>query len=408
MSEGEPRRVLVVGNYSGRNAGDAALLEGLLRDVVRAYPEADLRFRVPTISPGFVRATYPENVEPVGLLPWHLSLKILGVPIVREVLRADLVLVTDAILFDRKLYNPLHNYLHTLSWVLPLGARRGVPVVLYAVSLGEIRTEAGERCLRRVLGAARSVLVRDRESAAMARSLAPEGVAPALVADCAFSSEPAAEARVEEICRRRGLFRSGRPVLAVNVNAYLDRYVGEPGERIGDAAFQAIVAGALDRAVERLGVDVLFVQTQVMDLPMAEGILRRVAERERFALVSNRDLGHDELAGLLGRAGALVGMRTHSLILAARVRTPLGGIVTYPKTAGFLASVGLGEERLEFDGFDQEALWRFLRSVWERRDAIRGRLEETVPEQERLARRAAEGLRPWLGPADAPVESARP
>lgn len=348
MSEGEPRRVLVVGNYSGRNAGDAALLEGLLRDVVRAYPEADLRFRVPTISPGFVRATYPENVEPVGLLPWHLSLKILGVPIVREVLRADLVLVTDAILFDRKLYNPLHNYLHTLSWVLPLGARRGVPVVLYAVSLGEIRTEAGERCLRRVLGAARSVLVRDRESAAMARSLAPEGVAPALVADCAFSSEPAAEARVEEICRRRGLFRSGRPVLAVNVNAYLDRYVGEPGERIGDATFQAIVAGAL------------------------------------------------------------VGMRTHSLILAARVRTPLGGIVTYPKTAGFLASVGLGEERFEFDGFDQEALWRFLRSVWERRDAIRGRLEETVPEQERLARRAAEGLRPWLGPADAPVESARP
>lgn len=398
MAHGESRRVLVIGNYSGRNAGDAALLEGLLRDAREAFPSADVRYRVPTISPSFVRATYGDDVEPVGLLPWHLSLKILGVPIVREVLRADLVLVTDAILFDRKLYNPLHNYLHTLSWVLPLGASRGVPVVLYAVSLGEIRSEAGERCLRRVLATARKVLVRDRDSAETARTLHPGGPEPELVADCAFSVVPAGRDRVAQICRTEGLFRSGRPVLAVNVNAYVDRYVGAGGERIGDDRFQAVVARALDRAVERLGVDVLFVQTQLMDLPMAEGILRRVGAPDRFALASNRDLTHNELAGLLRRADALVGMRTHSLILAARVRTPLGGIVTYPKTRGFLESLGLGDQRLEFDAFDTESLWRFLRSVWERRDEIRRRLEGAVETQERLARGAADALRPWLGP----------
>jgi polysaccharide pyruvyl transferase WcaK-like protein len=150
--KGNPVRVAVIGNYSGRNAGDAAILGGLLRDITETYPERDFAFEVPTINPGFIRRAYPEYpVRPVGLLPWHLSVKILGLPIVRCVLRADLVLVTDAILFDHKLYNPLFNYLHTLSWVLPMAARRGVPIVLYNVSLGPVYTEAGRDWLIRVL-----------------------------------------------------------------------------------------------------------------------------------------------------------------------------------------------------------------------------------------------------------------
>ena len=108
------KRINVLGNYSGRNAGDAAILGGLLQDIMAVQP--DVRFTIPTINTRFVRETYAEfPVKPISLMPWTLSVKILGLPTLLGVLRADLILVTVAILFDRKLFNPLFNYLHTLS-----------------------------------------------------------------------------------------------------------------------------------------------------------------------------------------------------------------------------------------------------------------------------------------------------
>lgn len=385
----------MIGNYSGRNAGDAALLEGLLREITRAFPDRALRFDVPTINPRFVRETYRDHdVRPVGLLPWNLSLKILGLPIIRTVLGADLVLITDAILFDRKLYNPTFNYLHTLSWVLPMGAKRGVAVVPFCVSLGSLSSEAGRRCLTRVLEASAALITRDRDSAELGRELA--GTEAVIAADCALSSVVADDARIDEICRERGLFASGRPVLGFNVNAYVDAYVRERGEGIGTDRFQEIVAGAIDRAISELDVDVLFVETQVMDLAMAEGVIGRIRQRDRVAMVSNRELTHNELAGLLARVDALVAMRTHALILASSSHTPVCGIIVYPKTQGFLDQIDSGDMTIEFDGLTEETMWEPIADLWARRDELRARLSRSVERERAKVADAAGRLAPWL------------
>jgi len=100
------KTICVLGNNSGRNAGDAAILGGLLEDISALYP--GVLFLVPTIRPSFVAENFRRyNVRPVSLMPWNLSLKILGLPVFSSTSGADLVLVTDAILFDLKLYNPL-------------------------------------------------------------------------------------------------------------------------------------------------------------------------------------------------------------------------------------------------------------------------------------------------------------
>ena len=396
MKQTRPARIAVIGNYSGRNAGDAPLLEGLLREVTGAFPDRALRFDVPTINPRFVRETYRDfDVRPVGLLPWNLSLKILGLPIIRTVLGADLVLITDAILFDRKLYDPTFNYLHTLSWVLPMGARRGVPIVPFCVSLGSLSSEAGRRCLTRVLEASSALITRDRDSAELGRELA--GMEAVVAADCALSSVPAGAARVDEICRARGLFASGRPVLGFNVNAYVDAYVREAGGGIGTERFQEVVAGAVDRAISELDVDVLFVETQVMDLPMAEGVIAKIRRRDRVSMVSNRELSHNEIAGLLARVDALVAMRTHALILASAAHTPVCGIIVYPKTRGFLDQIDSGDMVIEFGGLTEENMWASISDLWERRDALRARLGRSVERERARVGDAARGLAPWLG-----------
>ena len=134
------KKIAVIGNNSGRNAGDAAILGCLLKDISSRFKRVE--FWVPTINTKFVRESFENyGVKSVGLMPWNLSAKILGLPTLRTILKSDLVLVTDAILFDRKLYNPLFNYLWTLSKVLPLAKKRGIPVVLYNSSLGPVRTQ---------------------------------------------------------------------------------------------------------------------------------------------------------------------------------------------------------------------------------------------------------------------------
>src|SRR5512136_2594472 len=144
------KKINVLGNFSGRNAGDAAILGGLLQDISAIYP--DVEFSVPTINAAFVRKNFSAyNIRPVPLMPWNFSAKIFGLPVFREALNADIILVTDAILFDRKLYNPLFNYLWTLSLVLPRAWKKGTPVVLYNCSLGPIRTAAGHKALQQIL-----------------------------------------------------------------------------------------------------------------------------------------------------------------------------------------------------------------------------------------------------------------
>ncbi len=84
------KKVCVIGNFSGRNAGDAAILGGVLHDLDERYN--DLQYIIPTINAGFVKRSYSEyNIRPVGMMPWNLSVKIAGLPIILSVLQSDLV-----------------------------------------------------------------------------------------------------------------------------------------------------------------------------------------------------------------------------------------------------------------------------------------------------------------------------
>ncbi len=61
---GHVKKICVLGNFSGRNAGDAAIL-GSPRGCPSRHP--DTLFAVPTINPGFVRRAHARyRVKPVG------------------------------------------------------------------------------------------------------------------------------------------------------------------------------------------------------------------------------------------------------------------------------------------------------------------------------------------------------
>ena len=389
------KKVTVIGNFSGRNAGDAAILGGVLRDVSSRFKR--VKFDIPTINTQFVdRSFYFYNIKSVGMMPWNLSAKILGLPVVRSVLTSDLILVTDAILFDRKLYNPLFNYLWTLSKVLPLASKRGIPVVLYNCSLGPIRTRAGRYALEQVLNSAELLILRDVESVELLERL--ELSHPNIVegADCALNAEPAGDKRFQEICATEGLFQSERPVIGFNVNSYVDAFVRKDGASFGRETLVRLYAETVDRVIESLGVDVIFVETQHMDMKIAGAVLASIKQRERVRLISNKKYSYNDICAVLRRLELFVGMRTHSLILSSAMGIVPVGIVTYPKNRGYMRTIGLEDNLIEFADLSTEKFVQLIRSVYERRNEIKEKMIPNLLREKAKARDAVNQLMPFL------------
>lgn len=388
-------KICVIGNFSGRNAGDAAILGCLLEDVSELYPDA--HFDVPTINPGFIRRHYGKyNVRPVSLMPWNLSLKILGVPIVRSVLSADLVLVTDAILFDLKLLNPLFNYLSTMAMILPIAEKRGIPIVLYNVSLGPVSTALGIKCLERVVRSARLVVVRDTESIDILDRAGIKRSDLLLGADCALNVNATQGRALEEILVRGNLGLEHGKAITFNVNSYVDVFVRNGGKGMSAEELIKLLGEAINRIIERLCVEVVFAVTQPMDLGITHRVMEELTRTENVRMISNVDLTYENLAGVFSRAAIHVGMRTHSLILASAVNTPIVGIIATPKNRGFIRSIEQDAWMIEFPALTADRLCEVVFEVYEKRDAVRAAMKPVVEREKAKARSTARLLAPYL------------
>lgn len=389
-------RVCVLGNFSGRNAGDNAILGCLMHDVAAQYP--NVRFVVPTFNPAFVRKHFSQyDVEAVSLKPWALSLKIFGVPIFRAVLSSDLVLVTDNILFDMKLFNPLFNYLSTLSLVLPLAKKRGIPVVLYNMSLGPVKTPTGKRMFERVIKSCDQIILRDDQSRELLDRLKLPYPRLTQAADCAVNARPVSSERLQTIIRETGTFTNPKGTIGFNINAYLDAYLRGDGTNADKQLFSDVIAQSVDRLIEQTGLDVLFFVTQVMDIRITMEAVDKVRHRDRVKVVSNRDYTYEEITALLSKAELLVAMRTHAVILASSVCTPVVGIISYPKTAGYLKAIEQDKWMVAFGDLTVERLTALTLEAYQQRDPIREAMKPVMQREKAKASHSAVLLSPYLG-----------
>lgn len=379
--------ITLLGSSSGRNAGDAALMSGLMDTVDEACGER-LLYEIPTIKPEFVRRSYANRTRPVGMMPWHLSVKMLGVPTLRSVMRTDLTLLFDAILFDRSLYNPLFNFLSTLALLLPLARKRGKRMACFDVGAGPVDTPAGQRMLRDVAELMDFITVRDRESLDILKAIGVQNPRILLAADAAVNVRPSDDGRVADILRSVGL-EPGEEILAININQYLDTWARPRREPMGKDRFLQVYADAINRVADETGASVLFVATQHHDVAITKELMGRITKARKTAMVGNVTHSHYDVKGVLGACSLLFAMRLHASILGASALIPSMGLAYQPKVEFFYNSLGLGDCSLAFDGFTVDGVTHHLLRGWERRSDIRTRLEKRIPALQAEARKPA-------------------
>ena len=371
------RSITLLGSSSGRNAGDAALVSAIMDSLDKVLGEK-LLYEIPTIKPDFVKREYAHNVRALSILPWNLSVKMLGLPTYRSVLRTDLSLIFDAVLFDRALYNPLFNFLSSFYLMLPAAKKRGKRLGCYNCGLGPVTTKTGRKMLRELLENMDFITVRDEGSFRLLEELGVENPNRLLTADAALNAPSSPDDRVQQIIRSAGL-NPGDEILGININSYIDTWAGTGRQSIGKEKFLAIYSESLNRVAEKLQVPLLLIATQHNDISITRELLSRVRSKAPVAMLDNRSLTHVDVKGVMRSLALLFAMRLHAAILASSELTPIAGLAYQPKVAFYFEMLGLKSQCHSFNDFNVQYLTDAILQGWEERKKIGQTLAAEIP-----------------------------
>lgn len=389
--KGEHPVITLLGNNSGRNLGDAAIMSAIFDSVTKELPNAE--FLVPSIAPDFIDKNYSSKFKAKGVdvRPRTLSMRLLGLPTIMALKRSDVALICDGIIFGYKLFSP-HNFLITLIFVVPLARLVGCKVVCFSCGIGPFPTRLSEIFARWVINLCDLVIMRENDSKQLCEEI---GVTKPIqvTGDAAFLNYISSDEKAKEILKSEGVDLA-RPILGLNVTPYLDSWL-KASERVSDAdSYLNTVAESILEAKKQIkaknGEDpecVLFSCS-----PMDEKFTHELASKINAKVIDNtRFLSHD-IQAVMKQCGLLMGMRFHSLVLSSGVGVPIVGLVYAPKVKGYMRYLECPEYAIELNSITPNSLGTTLANAWLEREQLKEKQQKIVRSISEGARKAANQL----------------
>mgnify|MGYP003972590431 CR=1 FL=1 len=360
--------VCVLGSNSGRNAGDAAILSSIIHNTLEAAPGTT--FEVPVPRKRDIYSRYASDVvRAIPMMPWNLSLRFIGWTTARSIARSDAVLITDGIIFDIKLLNPLFNFLILLVFVVPLARILRKPVICFLVGIGPLDSRLGQKCARFVCDRCDAIWVREHDSKTLLQSVGIPAERIQVYADAAFVNPPAPGTRVDEIMNENGLKDCDQKMVGININSYVDQWL-KASEGVDKADFTKALADGLDLLVDD-GYQIVLLLTQIMDIAYAHEVLELARNKEKITVMGNDRYSSEELMGVMGRMTYFAGMRLHSLILASAMNVPCIGLAYAPKVRHFMDLMEPPASLIELTAFSGKKLRAQIQRLADDDEAIR-------------------------------------
>ncbi len=383
--KGTHPRITILGSNTGRNVGDAAILASVLDGLTQELPDAE--FYVPTHKPEFVDKHYGDkyNVKGVSIQPWTGSIRFFGLTTYSCLLKSDIALICDGIIFGRKLFNPFFNWLITLTFVIPWAKIVGCKVVCFSCGIGPFKSALSRTLARFVINNCDLVIMRENDSKQLAEEI---GVTQPIhvTGDAAFINKVSDDARAQEIAKTEGIDLN-QPLLGININSYTDSWVADDDKTQAKRPFVEIIAEGVAKARTQLGNE--FTPLVFSTHPMDNGIAYDLAKRLDAKVVPNsKYLSHDMMA-VMRRCQLFLGMRFHSVVLATAVEVPAIGLVYMPKVRGFMRQVDCEKYSIELGGLTPQTITEKIVEGWKERSELRRKQKVVVDELKRGARNAS-------------------
>ncbi|MDR2670099.1 MAG: polysaccharide pyruvyl transferase CsaB [Oscillospiraceae bacterium] len=304
--------VLVCGAYGYNNAGDDAILEGIVREIRAVDPDRPVT--VLSRSPRQTRRTC--GVSSVYTFnPWGFW---------RAARRAALFISGGGSLIQNVTSNrSLWYYLLVIVWARRLGAR----VLMYGCGVGPLTGRMSRRLTARVLDRhVEAITLREESSLADIGRLGVTRPRVVLSADPALNLPAAARERVDSLLLSQGVPPDGDYIAFA-----LRRWPGFEGKA---AAF----AEAADYVRDAYGLVPVFLPIERRGDIEAAALAAARVKGAHHLLSHTGPAG--EVIGILGRCRAVVAMRLHALIFASGQGIPLVGVAYDEKVTAFLTYMG--------------------------------------------------------------------
>ncbi|MCL2569203.1 MAG: polysaccharide pyruvyl transferase CsaB [Oscillospiraceae bacterium] len=350
-----PKRLLVSGYYGFHNAGDEAILDAF----VQSTKDLPVPVKVTILSKTPAETAKKHGAEAVS--------RFNPFAVFRAMRNTDVLVSGGGSLLQDK--SSTRSIIYYLS-IIRLAKLLGKPVMLYANGIGPVDRPANRRRVRKVVSQADMITLREESSR---EELLRMGVtAPELhvTADPIFLLSGADEDGALHAFREAGI-PGDRPLIGLSVRTL----------RTG-AEFVSQMAAFCDRLTRELDCHVVFVAMQrPHDVTVSREIMSRMTESAYLL----GDLSPEALISACGQMELVVAMRLHTMLFAAKAKTPVIGLICDPKIENFSEKLNMPSGG-PIEDFCPDRLLILTREMLVDQDRYRDRLTTAVAEMDLKAK----------------------
>lgn len=331
------KRIVISGYYGCRNTGDEAILDSMVKSLRKVIPKVEITIFAENpqkVMQNFgVRAVSQPSYGIRGILGTVTKRRIHR--ILKELWKTDLfVLGGGGFLSD---WQP--RVLPAVLGQLGLAKLFRKPTMIYAMGAGPISMEKSKRLTRRILNRVNIITVRDGNSREWLRQA---GVSNDIIvtADPALNLMPVSSRRARQIINEESGPKVAEEKIGISVAPNYRNKKKWPDGYGRFLRFRNVCIQITNYIVEDLGADVMLIPMAFpSDRDFSIEIQREVTNQDKVKVIKN-EYSPNEMAGIIGQMDMIIGMRLHSLILAALMNVPMVGIIYHYKVAAFLSAVG--------------------------------------------------------------------
>lgn len=333
--------ILLLGDYSGNNAGHNALLLSVVKEL-----NSVLRCNivVPTISPRSLKKVLSghDSIRILGVAPWNLSIKFLGLPVFRAVRETDCILLTDNLFYDSSFLNLFKNNLIALLFITLAAKKYRKPLIYYNSGVGPVRTAAGKKCVQWISRRLDLITVRDIQSKILLDNIAP-GVSSIVTADSGFNimKDMNNSNRHREVSRAEGTL-SIREKIGLNISYhYLDYLKNSRHAKSSDKESLYQISSSLRNIFRKTDYGIVFFVTHPRDREITHSIADRIESRDRVEIIDCEGYPLHSIINTVSEMKCVIGTRYHEMVMFAAVGIPVIGIDCGDKMQSLFESLGL-------------------------------------------------------------------
>ena len=354
------QKILIAGYYGYNNAGDEAILQGILTELRTLGTE--LEFAVLSGNPERTQALHNVNAITWSDIPG----------MVHAVKESSLVIVGGGGLIqdcwgvdESSFLTQRQGGMSEFGAPILLAKLFGIPSMFYAVGVGPLTSPEGKLAAKLLFETADRATVRVGGSKELLKEIGVKIRRISVVPDPAFIAHTGVMDRSFD----EFLEPLEKPIIGVSLR-YWDIGV-EPPDWLPQVSL------ALDLLVDQFGGTIVFLPFQVSDYFLEDDekvciqVLDGMENKDR-AIITGGELGPIQRFVAISQFDLVLGMRLHSLVGALQSGTPSVGLIYDAKVSGLLEAYNLTDYGLPMSGLDGKALAEKLADAFENKPKFEG------------------------------------